>query len=81
MQRYLFPLSKEICISSSFTHTKLTMKESYTRLYPNEQVAAAVGDYAFNHSTALPPHITGYHELGSAHEKSIYMISPFQAQF
>lgn len=57
------------------------MKENYTQLYPNDRVAAAVGDYAFNHSTALPSHITKYHELGSAHEKSGYMISPFQAQF
>ncbi|QDS67813.1 hypothetical protein FKW77_007108 [Venturia effusa] len=57
------------------------MKENYTELYPNEQVATAVGDYAFKHSTPLPSHITKYHELGSTHEQSDYMISPFQAQF
>jgi hypothetical protein len=57
------------------------MKENYTELYPNEQIATAVGDYAFNHSTALPSHITTYHAEGSKHERSNYMISPFQAQF
>ena len=57
------------------------MKENYTELYPNQQVATAVGDYAFNHSTALPSHITAYHAEGSKHERSNYMISPFQAQF
>jgi hypothetical protein len=57
------------------------MKENYTELYPNEQVATAVGDYAFNHSTALPSNITAYHAEGSKHERANYMISPFQAQF
>ncbi|RDW66786.1 O-methyltransferas-like protein [Coleophoma crateriformis] len=57
------------------------MKENYTALYPNEQVATAVGDYAFKHSTALPQHITEYHTIGSSHEKANYMISPLQAQF
>lgn len=57
------------------------MKENYTQLYPNEQVAINVGDYATHHSTALPAHITAYHSKGSEHEKANYMISPFQAQF
>lgn len=58
------------------------MKEIYTALYPNEQVATAVGDYAFVHSTKLPQHISDHHAWGVAtQEKSNYMISPFQAQF
>jgi len=57
------------------------MKENYTELYPNEQVAKNVGDYSTAHSTPLPPHITAYHAKGSEHERSGYMISPFQAQF
>jgi len=58
------------------------MKENYTQLYPNEQVATAVGDYAYEHSTKLPKHITDHHAWGSAtQEKANYMISPFQAQF
>ncbi|RDW62251.1 O-methyltransferas-like protein [Coleophoma cylindrospora] len=57
------------------------MKENYTELYPNEQVATAVGDYAFKHSTALPQHITEYHAQSSSHEKANYMISPLQTQF
>jgi len=58
------------------------MKENYTQLYPNEQVATSVGDYAFEHSTKLPKHITDLHAWGVAnHEKSNYMISPLQAEF
>ena len=58
------------------------MKENYTQLYPNEQVATAVGDYAYEHSTKLPKHITDHHAWGSAtQERANYMISPFQAQF
>jgi hypothetical protein len=57
------------------------MKENYTELYPNEQVARNVGDYSAAHSTPLPSHIIAYHAKGSEHEKSGYMISPFQAQF
>jgi hypothetical protein len=58
------------------------MKEIYTSLYPNEQVATAVGDYSHAHSTKLPTHITDHHAWGVAtQEKSNYMISPFQAQF
>jgi hypothetical protein len=60
----------------------LKMKENYTQLYPNEQVATAVGDYAYEHSTKLPKHITDHHAWGSeTQEKANYMISPFQAQF
>jgi hypothetical protein len=58
------------------------MKEMYTALYPNEQVSTAVGNYAFEHSTKLPGHISNHYEWGLAtQEKSNYMISPFQAQF
>ena len=58
------------------------MKENYTQLYPNEQVATAVGDYSFEHSTKLPKHVTDHHAWGVAsQEKANYMISPLQAQF
>lgn len=58
------------------------MKENYTQLYPNEQVAIAVSDYAFEHSTKLPKHISDYHNWGVANsERPNYMISPLQAQF
>ena len=58
------------------------MKENYTQLYPNEHVAIAVGDYAFEHSTKLPKHITDQHAWASEnHERANYMISPLQAQF
>lgn len=58
------------------------MKENYTQLYPNEQVALAVGDYAFKHSTQLPKHITDHHAWGvESQERANYMISPLQAQF
>ena len=58
------------------------MKENYTQLYPNEQVALAVGDYAFKHSTKLPEHITNHHAWGvESQERANYMISPLQAQF
>ena len=58
------------------------MKENYTQLYPNEQVSTAVGDYAFEHSTKLPKHITDQHAWASEnHDRANYMISPLQAQF
>lgn len=58
------------------------MKENYTKLYPNEQVALAVGDYAYAHSTKLPKHITDHHAWGiESQERANYMISPLQAQF
>ncbi|KUJ09255.1 O-methyltransferase-like protein [Mollisia scopiformis] len=58
------------------------MKEIYTALYPNEQVATNVGDYSFSHSTKLPKHITDHHAWGvETQERSNYMISPLQAQF
>jgi len=58
------------------------MKENYTQLYPNEQVARNVGDYCFDHSTPLPKYISDHHAWGVAsQERSNYMISPLQAQF
>lgn len=58
------------------------MKENYTQLYPNEQVAIAVGDYAFEHSTKLPKFISDHHAWGvESSERPNYMISPLQAQF
>jgi hypothetical protein len=58
------------------------MKENYTQLYPNEQVAIAVGDYAFEHSTKLPKNISDHHAWGVGNTKqAYYMISPLQAQF
>jgi hypothetical protein len=58
------------------------MKENYTQLYPNEQVAIAVGDYALAHSTKLPQHLLDHHAWGAeTQEKPSYMISPLQAEF
>jgi hypothetical protein len=58
------------------------MKKNYTQLYPNEQIAMVVGDYAFEHSTKLPKDITDHHAWGIASQKkSNYMISPLQTQF
>jgi len=58
------------------------MKENYTALYPNDEVAQKVGDYSFEHSTKLPKHITDHHAWGvETQERSNYMISPLQAQF
>jgi hypothetical protein len=58
------------------------MKENLTKLYPNEEVGIAVGDYAFKHSTSLPKHITDHHAWGVENqERSGMMISPLQAQF
>ena len=39
---------------SCFKIQLLQMKEKYIQLYPIEQVATAVGDYAYEHSTKLP---------------------------
>ncbi|PVH91172.1 family 3 O-methyltransferase [Periconia macrospinosa] len=58
------------------------MREIHTELYPNEHVSKAVGEYAFNHSTALSPKISDVHGWAlETQEKSFYMISPLQAQF
>ncbi|KAF3384076.1 putative caffeoyl-CoA O-methyltransferase 2 [Talaromyces pinophilus] len=58
------------------------MKEIYTQLYPNEQVATAVGDYAFTHSTPLPKHLVEHHAWGVRNSvRPDYMISPLQAGF
>jgi hypothetical protein len=58
------------------------MKENYTQLYPNEQVATDVGDYAFAHSTKLPQHLLDHHAWGvESTERPSFMISPFQAEF
>ncbi|KIN07977.1 hypothetical protein OIDMADRAFT_99921 [Oidiodendron maius Zn] len=58
------------------------MKENYTQLYPNEQVATAVGDYALAHSTKLPQHLLDHHAWGvETQDSPNYMISPFQAEF
>jgi hypothetical protein len=58
------------------------MKENYTHLYPNEQVAIAVGNYAFEHSTKLPEHTLNHHAWSTENsEMADMMISPFQAQF
>jgi hypothetical protein len=58
------------------------MKEIYTQLYPNEQVARAVGDYAFTHSTPLPKHLVEHHAWGVRNSvRPDYMISPLQAGF
>ncbi|RFU25961.1 hypothetical protein B7463_g10370, partial [Scytalidium lignicola] len=56
------------------------MKENYTELYPNQEVAQRVGDYSFEHSTPLPKYILDLHAKFSTHERSDFMISPFQTQ-
>ena len=79
-----FRLIKHNIFVLSFIFIHVTMKENYGtfNLYPNEQVALAVGDYACNHSTKLPEHITDHHVWGVENqERANYMISPFQAQF
>lgn len=58
------------------------MKNPTNVLYPNEEVAKSVTDYAGAHSTALPKHITDYHEwIVANHPRSHYIISNNQAQF
>ena len=58
------------------------MKDNYTQLYPNEQVGARVGEYAYKHSTQVPKHILDHHAWSSKnHEHPDMMISPLQAQF
>lgn len=58
------------------------MKENYTQLYPNKQVATAVANYAFEHSTKLPKHISDHHAWGTeSSERPNMMISPLQQQF
>jgi hypothetical protein len=69
-------------LTSIAKRRQATMKENYTQLYPNEQVSKAVGDYAYEHSTKLPKHITDHHAWATAtQERANYMISPIQAQF
>jgi hypothetical protein len=58
------------------------MKENYTQLYGSEATAAKVSDYAYQHSTPLPQHITDLHaDVSANHPSSNYMISPLQAQY
>ena len=58
------------------------MKGNYTQLYPNEQVAKNVGDYASQHSTQIPQHMLDHHAwVTENHERPNMMISPLQAQF
>ena len=58
------------------------MKENYTYLYPNEQVAINVGNYAYQHSTQIPQHMLDHHAWATEnHERADMMISPLQAQF
>ncbi|PQE28483.1 O-methyltransferase family 3 protein [Rutstroemia sp. NJR-2017a BBW] len=57
------------------------MFSNETPLYPNEEVAQKVTDYAYAHSTPLPQHLIEYHAEGGKHERANYMISNQQAQF
>ncbi|KAI9743793.1 MAG: hypothetical protein M1818_002527 [Claussenomyces sp. TS43310] len=58
------------------------MKSSCTTLYPNEQVAIKVSDYAEKQSTKLPQNLVDLHaEVSEHHERAIYMVSTLQAQF
>jgi hypothetical protein len=58
------------------------MKGNYTQLYPNEQVANNVADYAYEHSTTIPQPMLDHHAwVSENHENPNLMISPLQAQF
>lgn len=57
------------------------MKSGVSSLYPNATVAERVSIYAEQHSTALPKHITDYHDwVEQNHPRANYMISNFQGQ-
>lgn len=75
------PLVRHI-FCRNIQHRIAKMKENYTQLYPNQQVATAVTDYCHAHSSALPKHITEHHAWGvESQKKANYMVSPLQAQF
>ena len=57
------------------------MKTPTNVLYPNDEVAKNVVEYAGAHSTTLPKHITDYHAwIVANHPRSHYIISNNQAQ-
>lgn len=58
------------------------MKSGTSTLYPNAAVAESVTIYSEQHSTALPKHITDYHDwVEKNHPQANYMISNFQGQY
>jgi len=70
--------------TSSFNHYPKTakMKENYTQLYPNAEVAKAVADYCVENSTPLPKHVLDHHAWGvESQERSNFMVSPLQCQW
>ncbi|KAF5559168.1 caffeoyl-coa o-methyltransferase [Fusarium napiforme] len=58
------------------------MKDNSIPLYTSPQLGQKVTDYAEQHSTPLPKHISDYHAHISANrEDSYYMSSVFQSQY
>lgn len=59
------------------------MRDSCTPLYPNDQVAAKVTEYAEKHSSPIPQHMRDVHAYTSANDPdhANFMISTLQAQF
>ncbi|MDA4132790.1 MAG: hypothetical protein OK454_06665 [Thaumarchaeota archaeon] len=57
------------------------MKTGTTPLYPNDEVATSVTNYASKQSLALPEHVTKYHAwLFDARPDANLAISVFQSQ-
>ncbi|KAH7164540.1 S-adenosyl-L-methionine-dependent methyltransferase [Fusarium sp. MPI-SDFR-AT-0072] len=58
------------------------MKDNSTPLYTSPQLGQKVTDYAQQHSTPLPKHISDYHaDISANREDSYYMSSIFQSQY
>jgi predicted O-methyltransferase YrrM len=58
------------------------MKDNSTPLYTSPQLGQKVTDYAEQHSTPLPKHISDYHtDISANREDSYYMSSIFQSQY
>ncbi|KAF4455525.1 caffeoyl-coa o-methyltransferase [Fusarium albosuccineum] len=58
------------------------MKENETPLYATPQLGRKVTEYAEQHSTPLPKHISDYHtSVATNREDSYYMSSGFQSQY
>jgi hypothetical protein len=57
------------------------MKDNYPSYYSSAELGKQVSDYAAEHSSALPKHITDYHATSSSHEQSIMLTSNYQSQF
>ncbi len=77
-----FFLPRQRIYTTSSKQIRSKMKDNNTALYPNEEVAHKVSDYAATHSTKLPQHIRDHYAWDVRNQPSSnYMISPLQAQF